>query len=491
MKVDMTLLVPVALYLALMYALALWSSRGLARSSNFMEEYFIGGRTMGGLVLAMTLVATYTSASSFIGGPGVAYTMGLGWVLLAVTQVPTAWLTLGVLGKRFAIIGRRIGAVNVNDFLWARYRSKAVVFCGSLSLVLFFIAAMVAQFIGGARLFESLTGLDYHLGLILFALSVVLYTTVGGFRAVALTDTVQGFVMMIGTVAILWGTIRAGGGVGPIMETLYRTDPALLTPFGPGNFIAKPYILSFWVLVCFAVIGLPHTAVRCMGYRDARSMHRAIFIGTFVMGFLMLGMHLCGVFGRAVLPGLTVGDRIMPELTLHVLPPLWAGVFLAGPLAAIMSTVDSQLILASATLVKDLFVRYGGPGEPLPAPREEKLRRAGFATTALLGLIVFGASLKPPSLIVWINLFAFGGLEAAFLWPLVLGLYWRRANSAGALASMVAGVTAFFLLTVHVKKFLGMHVIVPTLAIALAAFVAVSLATKAPDEATLAPFWED
>lgn len=487
----MTLLAPVIAYLAAMYGLALWSNRTLARSSDFMEEYFLGSRTMGGLVLAMTLVATYTSASSFIGGPGVAYSMGLGWVLLAMIQVPTAWLTLGVLGKRFAIIGRRIGAVNINDFLWARYRSKAVVFFGSLSLILFFIAAMVAQFIGGARLFESLTGLNYHLGLTLFALSVVLYTTVGGFRAVALTDTIQGFVMIAGTVAILWGTVAAGGGIDTIMETLRQTDPALLSPFGPKNFIAKPYILSFWVLVCFAVIGLPHTAVRCMGYRDAKSMHRAILIGTFVMGFLMLGMHLCGVFGRAILPELTVGDRIMPEITLHVLPPLWAGLFLAGPLAAIMSTVDSQLILASATLVKDLFVRYGRPGEPLPAPAERTLRRAGFATTALLGLIVFGASLKPPSLIVWINLFAFGGLQAAFLWPLVLGLYWRRANGPGALASMVTGVGSFFFLSVYVKRFLGMHVIAPTLIVALVVFVAVSLATRAPDEATLAPFWED
>lgn len=491
MRGDASILVPVVLYLALMYGLALWTNRRLSRTDNFLEEYFIGGRTMGGLVLAMTLVATYTSASSFIGGPGVAYTMGLGWVLLAMIQLPTAWLTLGVLGKRFAIIGRRIGAVNVNDFLWARYRSRAVVFCGSLSLVLFFVAAMVAQFIGGARLFESLTGLDYHLGLALFALSVVLYTTVGGFRAVALTDTVQGFVMIVGTVAILWGTIRAGGGLTPIMETLRQTDPALLTPFGPKDFISRPFILSFWVLVCFAVIGLPHTAVRCMGYRDSRSMHRAILIGTFVMGFLMLGMHLCGVFGRAVLPGLPSGDSIMPEITLRVLPPLWAGLFLAGPLAAIMSTVDSQLLLASATLVKDLFVRYGAPGEPRPIPAEKTLRRAGFATTALLGLIVFGAALRPPSLIVWINLFAFGGLEAAFLWPLVLGLYWRRANGAGALASMITGVATFFLLSIYVKRFLGMNVIVPTLAIALVVFVAVSLATRAPDEATLAPFWED
>ena len=98
------------------------------------------------VVLAMTLVATYTSASSFIGGPGAAYKIGLGWVLLAMIQLPTVWLTLGVLGKKFAIIARRVNAVTINDMLWARYQSKAVVVLGSVTIILAFIATMVVQF---------------------------------------------------------------------------------------------------------------------------------------------------------------------------------------------------------------------------------------------------------------------------------------------------------------------------------------------------------
>ncbi|HCL79599.1 MAG TPA: sodium/panthothenate symporter, partial [Synergistaceae bacterium] len=123
---------------------------------TFMEEYFIGSRSFGGFVLAMTFVATYISASSYVGGPGAAYRYGLGWVFLAMIQLPTAVLTLSVLGKKFAIVGRRINAVTLNDFLRRRYESKTVVILGALCVLAFFSAAMSAQFIGGARLFEVL-----------------------------------------------------------------------------------------------------------------------------------------------------------------------------------------------------------------------------------------------------------------------------------------------------------------------------------------------
>ena len=493
--IQWSIIGPLVVYLFLVYLLAAYANRVLSKSGNFLEEYFIGSRNMGGFILAMTLVATYTSASSFVGGPGVAYKMGLGWVLLAMIQLPGAWLSLSILGKKYAIIARRINAVTINDILRARYDNQWVVILGSISLVIFFIAAMVAQFVGGARLFEGMTGLPYYTGLMIFATTVVLYTTIGGFRAVALTDAVQGVVMMIGTTALLFGVIKSGGGISNIIESMAAVDPALITPAGPKGFLSKPFILSFWVLVCFGVIGIPHTAVRCFGYKESRSMHRAIIVGTFVLGFLMLGMHLCGAFGRVIVPGLTVGDKIMPALTLKVLPPVFAGIFLAGPLAAIMSTIDSQLILASATIVKDLYINYVKKEDPADIEaslkKRQGIQRLSFITTGILGLIVLGAAFNPPNLIVWLNLFAFGGLQAAFLWPLVLGLYWKRANAQGALASIVTGVGSYIYFAASIKRVAGMHVIVPVLAITLVVFVGVSLLTETPEEKTIDLFWGD
>ena len=487
---HMGVIVPLILYFILIMGIALWGSRAAGKRSDtkgFMEEYFIGSRSMGGFVLAMAIITTYTSASSFVGGPGVAYNVGLGWILLSMIQVPTAFLTLGVLGKRFALIARRTNAVTITDFIRARYGSDLVVILASLSLLVFFMASMLAQFIGGARLFESVTGYSYQTGLLIFGLTVVIYTTVGGFRAVVLTDTIQGVMMLFASLAILYAVITAGGGVESIMQTLYSIDPQLLTPTGGGNAIPKPFILSFWVLVGIGILGLPQTTQKCLGYKDSRSMHNAMIIGTFVVGFTMLAMHLVGAMGRAVIPDITVGDLAVPTLTVRLMSPFWAGIFIAGPLAAIMSTVDSMLIMCSAAIVKDLYFHYIVKNdESRLSPK--KVRGMSLVVTAVVGVLVFFAAMKPPSLLVWINLFAFGGLEAVFFCPTLFGLYWKRANSTGAILSMICGAAAFFWFNITKTSIAGTTAIVPTLVIAIAAFVAGSLLGRPESEEKLKVF---
>ncbi len=464
-------IIPMVVYLALSIGIALWARNTSSQSSSqgFIEEYFIGSRSMGGFVLAMTIIASYTSASSFIGGPGVAYRFGLGWVLLAMIQVPTAFLTLGVLGKRFAIMARKTKSVTITDYLRARYKSDAVVILCSAALIVFFMAAMLAQFIGGARLFQTVTGYPYTVGLALFGISVVLYTAVGGFRAVVLTDAIQGIIMVVAVVVVLLAVIRAGGGVAQCVTTLKGIDPGLISPTGPDNAVPQSFTLSFWVLVGIGVLGLPHTAQRCMGYRDSRAMHDAMVIGTLFMGFMILCAHLAGTFGRAVFPELPAGDLAMPTLILELLSPIWAGVFIAGPLAAIMSTVDSMLLLVSAAIIKDLYIQFKLDGDASRMP-VATLKKTSTWITAVVGLLVFVAAIEPPDLLVWINLFAFGGLEAAFLCPIVLGLYCDYGNAKGALASIVCGVSIFIVLTVVKPAMGGIHAIVPTVLASGAAY---------------------
>ncbi|MGY3870626.1 sodium/pantothenate symporter [Aeromonas crassostreae] len=486
---NLELLLPLLIYLLLVLGIGYWASRR-RRGGDFMQEYFIGNRSMGGLVLAMTLVATYTSASSFIGGPGAAYKIGLGWVLLAMIQLPTVWLTLGVLGKKFAIIARRVNAVTINDMLWARYQSKWVVVLGSVTIILAFIATMVVQFIGGARLLETATGLSYQQGLLLFASCVLLYTIIGGFRAVVMTDALQGIIMLIGTGALLAGVLIAGDGLPNLIHRLELIDPKLVSPQGAGDMLTQPFMLSFWILVCVGVVGLPHSALRCFGYRDSKALHRGILIGTIVSALLMFGMHLAGALGRALLPAMDSPDKIMPALMMEVLPPWLAGIFLAAPMAAIMSTIDSQLIQASATLVKDLWLNYLSPKQS-PQRLEVRIPRLSLVTTLILGALVLMAALQPPEMIIWLNLLAFGGLQAVFLWPLVLGLYWPRANGQGALASMVAGLLCYGALSQWGIKLVGLHAIVPSLGLGLLAFVLISLMTPPPGKAVRQLFDRD
>lgn len=467
------MILPLFLYLAFIMGVAFWGNRVSQKKRDtvgFMEEYFIGSRSMGGLVLAMAVITTYISASSFVGGPGVAYKLGLGWILLSMIQVPTAFLTLGVLGKRFAMVARKTGAVTISDFLRARYNSDPVVIGASLALLVFFMASMLAQFIGGARLFESITGYSYRTGLIIFGITVIIYTTVGGFRAVVLTDMIQGIMMLIASMALLFAVTSAGGGIANIMGTLKSIDPDLLTPRGAGGSIPKPFILSFWVLVGFGILGLPQTTHKCLGYKDSKSLHSAMVIGTFVVGFVMLSMHLVGAMGRAVIPGIEIGDLAVPTLTVKLMSPFWAGIFIAGPLAAIMSTVDSMLIMCSAAIVKDIYFHYIAKNDPVRLP-PSKVRTMSFAVTCTVGIIVFFAAMKPPSLLVWINLFAFGGLEAVFFCPTLFGLYWKKANATGALLSMITGCAAFFWFNITKTSIGGTTAIVPTLTISAIMFV--------------------
>ncbi|MCE7793010.1 sodium/pantothenate symporter [Salipaludibacillus sp. CUR1] len=471
---NWSVVIPLIIFLISIFAVGFWSSRYLRKTNNFLQEYFLGSRELGGFILAMTMIATYGSASSFIGGPGAAYTQGLGWVLLAMAQVATGYFVLMVLGKKFAIYARKYKAVTLIDFLRKRYgESKWVVFIAAFSIIVFLFSAMVAQWVGGARLIESLTGLNYTSALFIFAVAVLLYVIIGGFRAVALTDTIQGVVMFFGTLIILIGTIIAGGGISNIMSDLAAENPNLITPFGHDGGLTPAYVSSFWILVGVGVLALPQVAVRAMSYRDAKSMHRALIIGTIVVGFIMLGMHLIGVFARPIMPGVDVPDSVMPMITMEVLPPWLAGIVLAAPMAAIMSTVDSLLLIVSSAVVKDVYLNYMNP-----EATDKKVRQISFGVTSVLGILIFAAALSPPDLLIWMNLFAFGGLQAAFIWPVVMGLYWSKANQYGAIASMLAGIGSYAVIHNVQPNIFGVHTVVMPVLLSLIVFVSASLLTR-------------
>ena len=460
------------------------------KTGSFLQNYFIGGRSMGGLVLAMTLVATYTSASSFLGGPGLAADWGLTQSWVAAIQIGTAFLTLGVLGKKMAIISRRINAVSITDYFKARYNSPAVVILCGLCLVVFFITQMVAQFIGGATLVETVTGLPYWAGLALFGVIVILYTSIGGFKAVVMTDTLQGIIMTIGTFLLLFFVIKAGGGMGEITAQLNATNPGwdLLGkgPFSEGLSTLSPgYMISFWVLVGVGVLGLPQTAVRGMGFKATQSMHRAMMYGTVVVGILMIGMHFAGALTLPLLPeeGISSTDAVIPYVVMEYMPSVAAGFFLAAPLAAVMSTVSSLLILASATIIKDLYLTYIVKADENDEKVNKKVPVYSTLITIVIGVIVFIFALSPPDIIVWINLFAMGGLEATFFWPLIGGLYWKKGNSTCCIWSIIVGVATFiFFNQVKIAPYHIHEIVFALIAGGIAYFVAGLVSKKEPDK---------
>ncbi len=485
-------LLPIIIYFALMYFIGIYAAKllGKVKSANgegYMDEYMTGGRSTGGFVLAMTLVATYLSAGSFIGGPGTAYTHGLAWVFLAMAQMPTGYYTLAVLGKKFAIVSRKIGANTITDFLRERYKSDAVVIVASLSIIFFLIAAMASQWIGAARLLQGSTGISYRTGLLFFGITVVVHTAIGGYRGVVLNDTLQGIVMTISTLVLFITVIVKGGGIGNIIQNMRAIDPGMISPYGvTEGFMTRTWVTSFWVLVGFATIGLPSISQRAMSYKDCNSLNKGIKVGTVVSISILLGMHLVGAFGSTLVSGISSGDLVLPTLASQLFPSAIAGIILAGPLAAVMSTVDSQLLVVVGAIVNDLIINYLKPGLAKDS-KSVSMRTTGWAV--IIGVITYIIAMNPPELMVWLNLFATAGQLSTFLWPTILGLYWKKANKQGALVSMVVGIGSYIYFNYFLPRPMGLHAIVPTLALSLIAFLVVSNFTERPSDEVIELFW--
>ncbi len=454
-----------------------------ASSLSTEKKYFIGSRGLGGFVLAMTTIATYTSVSSFVSGPGAAgMTFGYAQVWIAAVQVPVVFLILGVLGNKMALVGRRTGAVSVAGYLKARYKSDALVITTSILMVAFIIAQMISQFKGGATLIESITGIPFKWALIIFAVTVILYTSFGGFSAVALTDAIQGIVMMAGTFLLLFFVLKQGGGLKGIDAGLNKNLPDVYdniwAKYKPGS------LVSFWILVGFGTLGLPQTAVRALGFRNTRALKNAMVIGTVTCSFILVGMHLAGCWAGAIADKTMVktSDYFIPYVVQNIMPVGLAGIFLAAPMAAVMSTVDSLLLLAAVAILKDLYKTYiVRDNQEKNASYNRYFKLSSALIVCATGALVVFFTLHASKIIFFLNLFAFGGLECSFFWPLVGGLFWKKGTREAALASSI-GAVAVYILCHYFVKVAGINAVVWGLLAGGIIYFAVSLIqNKEPD----------
>lgn len=488
-------LFPVLIFLIFMLAISIYIQKSSRddRKKDFAKDYFIGGRTLGGFVLAMTTAATYSSVSTFVGGPGMAWIIGYGWLYMAIVQVVVIFLVLGVFGKKIALISRRIDAVTVIDILRARYHSDVLANLSALVIVAFFCATMVAQFVGAAKLFEAVTGFSYLTGLTLFGLIVVFYTTIGGFKGVAVTDSVCAIAMIVGLCILMGAMMKTGGGFSNIMSYISTSHPDMLEPFSAGKMPMSLYI-SQWLLVGICTLALPQSVVRGISFKNTQALHRAMIIGTIVIGAMTLVATWIGVLSKGILtePLTAYGnsvDNITPLTIVKSMGPFWAGVTIIGPIAATISTVSSLLLAASSSIIKDIYMhKLSKQGI---APDNNRIRKFSLAATIILGLAVYVIAISPPSVIWQINMFAFGGLETAFFWVLIFGLFWPNANKYGALAAMAGGVIAYCLTMALKIKFLDLHQIVIGMLFSLILFLIGNSMGAKPDQETLKIFFPE
>jgi len=441
----MWLLIVFALYLVLLAAIGIYC----VRLNRTLADFVLGGRRLGAWVTALSAQASDMSAWLLIGLPATAYATGLSavWAVIGCT-VGTAFNWL-VIAPRLRAESQRYGALTIPDYLAARYgggRLHLVRVASVIVILLAYATYIASQFMAAGKVFETTFGsvdtpwgtvhMGYHTGMLVGVGMILLYTTMGGFLAVAWTDFAQGLLMVLTVVVLPIIGLAALGGLAVMGSKLQATDPALLSLTGAEG----ADTLAFWMGVCVGGLswglgypGQPHILVRFMALRDPRQMRRAAIIGITWAALAMAGAIFMGLVGRATLGPLDDPDYVMPSLAVRLMHPAVAGVMIAGAVAAMMSTVDSQLLVAASAVEEDIYIRLLGGH-----PRNRSAVWIGRITVLVLGAAALPIAWDPDS--VFRTVFNAWGVLAAGLGPVViLGLLTKRTNRRGAVVGIVAG----------------------------------------------------
>jgi len=481
------LVLPFLGYLLLTVAVAVFARRAMTASvasgKSFMSEYFVGGRNMGAFVLAFTFVATFASAGTFIGYPGLAYRNGMTVIMTGISQITIAYVAFAIVGKRMCIIGHRTGALTFTEVMRLRFDHPLLVIGITAAIILFFGAFMVAQFSGAARILQSVSGVPYHLGVLLFGGAVALTVVIGGFRAVTWTDTLQGIVMLIGILIVVPAFFVLAGGPDSVTSALMAISPQRVFGPGPDEWATPVVLLSFWILWVLMAVGNPSLAMRFLAARDTRTVHRALIIAAIVGTIFYVPMFYFGASIATVFPGLPP-DVAVPRAYLASLPGWLAGICLAAPFAAVMSTVDSLLLTSTSALVRDIYQAYINPKAD---PRHLSLW--SYILSAVIGVAVLVLALTPPALIATVVIYFAGGVSSAFVVLILAVLFWPRATKWGAIASVYGGLAGFLIIDIYFKNPFGVMSYLWGLAVSAVLMWGVSLLTPASPPEVLRAFY--
>jgi len=439
-------LISLALYFVLMIAIGLYAYR---KSTSDIEGFMLGGRSLSPSVAALSAGASDMSGWMLMGLPGAMYISGMSSLWIAVGLVIGAFLNYLIVAPRLRTYTEVANdSITLPDFFENRFNDKSHLLriVSSIVIVVFFTLYTSSGVVAGGKLFESSFGLNYEVGLYVTAGVVVLYTLFGGFLAVSLTDFVQGCIMFIALVLVPVVAISEVGGLSEMQQGINQIDPELLNIFSGVSAISIISAMA-WGLGYF---GQPHIIVRFMAIRSVKDMPTARRIGMSWMIVAIIGAMATGLAGIAYVAktGMKLDDAetIFIVLSQLLFNPLIAGFLLAAILAAIMSTISSQLLVTSSSLTGDFYKAFLHK-----EASEKRLVLVGRISVALVALVAIFLAYDRNSTILTLVSNAWAGFGAAF-GPVIIGsLYWSKMTRDGALVGMISGaLTVLFWIYAHV-----------------------------------------
>jgi sodium/proline symporter len=460
-------------YLLFLAALAIWSRR----ETRSLSGFFLAGKKLPYWVVAFSTNATGESGWLLLGLTGMGYAVGAQAYWVVVGEVIGVALSWTLISRKLKRLSDETDSITLPDVFAARFddrrhilRSIAVV------IILTMVCAYVtAQMVASGKALGAFVGLEYTTAVIVGAVIIIAYTFVGGYKAVAYTDVLQGVLMLIGLIAVPAVAISVGGGWQSISDNLAAQDPSLLSmgsviDSGTAGWIA---LFSF-MAIGLPFLGVPQLMVRFMSARDENELKKARVMSVIVILLFDAGAVTAGMAGRALFPDLPDAETIFPVLATELFPPILTGVLMIVVLSAIMSTVDSLLLLASSAVVRDTMQKIFGSQKS-----DAVLAGYGKVVTILVGIIAVAFALEEVKFIFWFILFAWSGLGAAFGPVILCMLYDKKVNLAGVAAGMLGGfLTSVIWVLAFKSQTYDLYEMIPGFAVGLALTMLVSRFSK-------------
>jgi sodium/proline symporter len=476
------------------------------KKNNSTDDFYLGGRTLGPLVTAMSAEASDMSGYLLMGLPGLAYLSGVadvGWTIVGLAA--GTYLNWFFTSRRLRRYTHTLDAITIPEFFSKRFHDKRNILSliAAVIIIVFFIPYTASGFAACGKLFASLFGVNYVGAMIVSAIVIVGYTAAGGFLAASITDFIQSIIMTIAIFAILAFATATAGGIGAVVDNVKAMSGylSLTNSYDPATNTSTPYnLLHIITTVSWGLgyFGMPHILLRFMAINDEKNLKLSRRVAS-IWVVIAMAVALCiGVAGRALsASGIidtlvntdseTVIIKVAHLLSSYgILPALFAGLVLSGILASTMSTADSQLLAAASSVSQNILQEK--LKLKLSAKQSMIAARVTVIAIAILGVII---ARDPESSVFGIVSFAWAGFGASFGPIVICSLFWKRTTLSGAICGMVTGGVMVFVWKYLIKPIggiFGVYELLPAFLVSIAVIVVVSLISKKPSDEIVAEF---
>lgn len=404
----------------------------LRKDTGTAEGFYLAGRKLNYIVIAFTYFATYISAAALVGGTGMYYRLGpsvLWYSIASCLGVSVAWYFLA---PKLHVISKKNSFLTIPDFFEHRFKSTKLRLIVSLACVFYMVPLMVSQYTAAGILFQNYLGVPYNIAVIVFGAIVLIYSTMGGYKAVAWTDTLQAIIMLIGLLVLIPTVL---GNTGLPVNSYLEIAPEALTIFPMGN--ANQELLTFCLLSFFGAMGTPFYLIRFYTIKNVTGIKRGARMAIGFAVFTNLCLFVMGVGGRVLYPDIAP-DTVAITMMQKLLPSFLSAMVLTAFAAAMMSSLDSVLMYITPTIEHDILRKSFN----LKLPEARRMTIAKVITF-IIGIISIIWGLYPPQLLAWLFWPAWGGMGLIVGSLTVLGLFWKKFNTAGALTLTLSGIIVF------------------------------------------------